>query len=250
MIRIIIALATVLALSACASTKLNQNHKASTDAYTAGQTQLSVAIQTIADSSACGEDGRCVENAKAFAALALAAAGAGGAAAQVPVYVEQHHPAWGVLGSVLGIGLRETGATIRSEHARDQFLGQVEGQTRMSEAAFGLGAAAVAGASRTAEAYAGALPGLAPSIVVGGNYGDTATAGRDMWGNDNRVGDDTRIRTGAINTGTQNRGGVIGSGQVGNGRQGSPGPFRDIGPQCQGEQCQQVTPPPPVDPEG
>lgn len=250
MIRIFIALACVLALSACASTKLNENHKASTDAFASMHLHQSTALQKLSDASACAGDARCVENTKAMAALALVAVGAGGAAAQVPVHVEQHHPAWGVVGGVLGIAVRETGATIRSEHARDQFLGQVNGQTRQSEAAFGLGVAAVQAANQTAGQFAGALPGLAPSITVHGNYGDTATAGRDMWGNDNRVGDDTRIRTGAINTGTQNRGGVIGSGQVGDGRQGSPGPFGNIGPQCQGAQCQQVTPPVEPEPEG
>lgn len=244
MFRIILALALALALSACASTKLNQNHKASTDAFASMHTQQSAALQKLSDATACAGDARCVENTKAFAALALVAAGAGSGSAHVPVHVQQHHPAWGVVGGLLGIAVRETGATIRSEHARDQFLGQVEGQTRMAEAAFGLGTAAVQASSETAGRFADALPGLAPAINVNGNYGDTISAGRDMWGDQNRVGDDTRIRTGAINTGTQNRGGVIGSGQVGDGRQGSPGPFRDIGPQCQGAQCQQVTPPP------
>ncbi len=252
MIRIIIALACVLALSACASTKLNENHKASTDAFASMHMHQSTALQKLSDASACAGDARCVENTKAMAALALVAVGAGGAAAQVPVHVEQYHPGWGILGTFLNVGLRETGATIRSEHARDQFVAQVNGQTRQSEAAFGLGVAAVQAANQTAGQFAGALPGLAPSITVHGNYGDTITtsAGRDMWGDANRVGDDTRIRTGPINTGTQNTGGVIGNGQIGNGRQNAPGPFGNIGPQCQGAQCQQVTPPPPVEPEG
>lgn len=248
LLRIMIALAMASALSACASTKLNENHKASTDAFASMHLHQSTALQKLSDATACAGDARCVENTKAMAALALVAVGAGGSAAQVPVHVEQYHPGWGILGTFLNVGLREAGATIRSEHARDQFLGQVNGQTRQSEAAFGLGIAAVQAANQTAGQYANVLPGLVPSVTVHGNYGDTATAGRDMWGNENRVGDDTRIQTGAINTGTQNRGGVIGSGQVGNGRQGSPGPFGDIGPQCQGAQCQQVTPP--VEPEG
>lgn len=250
--RIILALATLLALSACASTKLNENHRASVDAFERSQADLNVALQKLADATACAGDARCVENTKATAALALVGVRGGGGAAQVPVHVEQYHPLWGLAGSVLGVAVREAGATIRSEHMRDQVLGQIDGQTRTAEAAFGLGAAAVAGASRTAEAYAGALPGLAPSIAVNGNYGNTTTAGRDMWGDANRVGDDTRITTGPINTGTQNTGGVIGSGQVGNGRQNAPGPFTDNanGPRCEGPLCQTVMPPPPpVEPE-
>lgn len=253
MLRIILALAVTLALSACASTKLNENHKASTDAFATMHTQQSLALQKLSDTSACGTDGRCVENVKSVAALALVAVGASGGSAQVPVHVEQYHPLWGLVGRALDVGIREAGATVRAGYARDQFGMQVEGQTRQAEAAFGLGTAAVQAANQTASAYADSLSGLAPSINVNGNYGDTISAGRDMWGDQNRVGDDTRIRTGAINTGTQNTGGVIGSGQVGNGRQNAPGPFGNIGPQCQGEGCQQVTPPPPpppIDPEG
>lgn len=250
--RIILALATVLALSACASTKLNENHKASVDAFARSQADLHVALQKLADATACNGDARCVENTKATAALALVGVRGGGGAAQVPVHVEQHHPAWGLAGSLLGGVVREAGATIRSEHARDQVLGQINGQTRTAEAAFELGAAAVAGASRTAEAYAGALPGLAPSISAEGSVyqGPTQIQVGDNAGRDN-VRDGSQVgHSGPINTGTQNTGGVIGAGQVGNGRQNAPGPFGNIGPQCQGAQCQQGTPPVEPEPEG
>lgn len=71
LLRIMIALAMACALSACASTKLNENHKASVDAFERAQADLNVALQKLADATACNGDARCVENTKATAALAL-----------------------------------------------------------------------------------------------------------------------------------------------------------------------------------
>lgn len=211
---------------------------------------------------ACAGDSGCIKDvareatlSDAFAALQKSGSGGSGDIQQFQV---QAHPATTALtslgGTLLSQGIQGAVQIRQSDNARDVSINAntVQGQTQ--QAAIGLGIAAVTGATDAAVGLANVLPGLAPtqSYTSGGpmslgnmNIGDQA--GRDNVRDGSRVGPE--INTGPINTGTQNTGGVIGSGQVGNGRQGSPGPFRDIGPQCQGEGCQQVTPPP-VEPEG
>lgn len=74
-----------------------------------------------------------------------------------------------------------------------------------------------------------------PELYVGGNYGDTITAGNDMWGDQNRVGPD--ISTGAINTGVQ----IRNRGNLGDGnRQASP---NDDSTTCEGPGCMGVNRP-------
>lgn len=209
---------------------------------------------------ACAGDSDCIKDvareatlSDAFAALQKSGSGGSGDIQQFQV---QAHPATTALASLGGVALQQgiQGAVqIRqSDNATRVAISANETQAATHQSAFGLGIAAVTGATDAAVGLANVLPGLAPtqSYTSGGpmslgnmNIGDQV--GRDNVRDGSQVG-----HSGPINTGTQNTGGVIGSGQVGNGRQGSAGPFRDIGPQCQGEGCQQVTPPPPVEPEG
>lgn len=94
------------------------------------------------------------------------------------------------------------------------------------------------------------LPGLAPSYTSGGpmvlgnqQTGNNFDAGRDLWGDGNRVGDEA----GDINTGTQVDRGIVGSGN----RLNSPDDNSEtcIGPGCQGENAPIINPPPPEDDE-
>lgn len=209
---------------------------------------------------ACAGDSDCIKDvareatlSDAFAALQKSGSGGSGDIQQFQV---QAHPATTALTSLGGVALQQgiQGAVqIRaSDNARDVSISANQLQAATNQAAFGLGAAAVTGVTDAVTGMAGVLPGLVPSINAGGSVyqGPTQIQVGDNVGRDN-VRDGSQVgHSGPINTGTQNTGGVIGSGQVGNGRQNAPGPFGNIGPQCQGAQCQQVAPPPPVDPEG
>lgn len=208
----------------------------------------------------CAGDSDCIKDvareatlSDAFAALQKSGGGRSGDIQQFQV---QAHPATAMVtslgGTLLSQGIQGAVQIRASDNARDVSISANQLQAATNQAAFGLGAAAVTGVTDAVTGMAGVLPGLVPSINAGGSVYQGPTqiqvgdnAGRDNVRDGSRVGPE--INTGPINTGTQNRGGVIGSGQVGNGRQNAPGPFRDIGPQCQGEGCQQVTPPPPPD---
>lgn len=208
---------------------------------------------------ACNGDPVCIREVAREATLsdafASVSAGAGGRG-QIQQFQVQAHPATAALTSLGGIALQQgiQGAVqIRqSDNARDVSINANTMQAQTQQSAIGLGIAAVNGATTAVTNIGNVLPNLAPtqSYTSGGpmslgnmNIGDQA--GRDNVRDGSQVG-----HSGPINTGTQNTGGVMGSGQVGNGRQNAPGPFGNIGPQCQGDGCQPVNPPPPVDPEG
>lgn len=214
---------------------------------------------------ACAGDAQCIRDVARDATLsdAIAALGRGGSGGrgEIQQFQVQAHPATAAVTSIAGVVLPQAiqGAVqIRqSDNNAAVAINANTMQAQTQQAAIGLGIAAVNSSASAITSVANILPNLAPTqtYTSGGpmalgdmNIGDQV--GRDNVRDGSRVGDDTRITLGPINTGTQNTGGVIGAGQIGSGRQGSPGPFRDIGPQCQGEQCQRVTPPPPVDPEG
>jgi hypothetical protein len=204
-------------------------------------------MQKLADATACGTDARCVENTKAFAAMTMLGMGVSGGGSAVPVHVQQEHPAWRLLdifGMGLRDGIREYGATTRSEHMRDLSIEQERGRTATGLASFGLAAAAVESGGRLGEAYAGALPGLAPTqtYTSGGPMSLGSMNIGDQAGHDN-VRDGSQVgHSGPINTGTVNTGGVIGAGQIGNGRQNAPGPWtgNNDGAGCVGPGCQRV----------
>jgi hypothetical protein len=210
-----------------------------------------VMAQACAGNSDCIKDvAREATLSDAFAALQNSGSGGSGDIQQFQV---QAHPATAALTSLGGVALQQgiQGAVqIRqSDNARDVSINANTMQAQTQQAAIGLGIAAVNGATTAVTNIGNVLPNLAPtqSYTSGGpmslgdmNIGDQV--GRDNVRDGSRVGPE--INTGPINTGTQNTGGVIGNGQVGNGRQNAPGPFGNIGPQCQGAQCQQVTPPP------
>lgn len=210
---------------------------------------------------ACAGDSDCIKDVSRDATLSDAIAAlqksGGGGRDEVQQFHVQAHPLTTAVTSIASVVLPQAiqGAVqIRqSDNARDVSINANTMQAQTQQAAIGLGIAAVNSSAGAVTSVANILPNLAPTqtYTSGGpmalgsmNIGDQA--GRDNVRDGSRVGDDTRI--GPINTGTQNTGGVIGAGQIGSGRQNSAGPFRDIGPQCQGPQCQQVTPPP-VDPE-
>jgi len=208
---------------------------------------------------ACNGDPVCIREVAREATLsdafASVSAGSGGRG-QIQQFQVQAHPATAAVTSIAGVVLPQAiqGAVqIRaSDNARDIAISGDQLQATTNQAAFNLGAAAVNGATDAVTGIASILPGLTPSIRAGGSVyqGPTQIQVGDNAGRDN-VRDGSQVgHSGPINTGTQNTGGVIGSGQVGNGRQNAPGPFGNIGPQCQGDGCQPVNPAPPVDPEG
>jgi hypothetical protein len=192
----------------------------------------------------CASDD-CVRDVAREATMSDALMVAGGVASDQPVRQFVRQPgglerfalaAVGQTGAVVNgaVAWRSSDNSVRSAEAQFGFLGGVVRDVSTASA-------------RSNEAAFGILPQLGPRIEVGGNYGDTAIAGRDMWGDQNRVGPDTQISTGAINTGTQNDGGVIGSGQIGDGRQNAPGPWvgNNDGEGCVGPGCQQAPLPEP-----
>lgn len=221
---ILATVAALVLLSGCATT----GEAAFYARQEASESARAVQMASLADTSACNGDPTCVVAAKGFAAMAFAS---GGGNAQPQQYVPQPSTAARVGLALIGqlsplasaaVAWRSSDNSVRTAEAQFGFLGGVvdsvsTASVRSNEAAFGV------------------LPQLGPRIEVGGNYGDTAIAGNDMWGNDNRVGPD--ITTGAINTGTQ----IRNRGNLGDGnRQNSPDDNSTV---CEGPGCQGVNRP-------
>lgn len=259
---IILALLLPLALSACVAGK--QEYQSYLAAQEARDRQEAVQQQArhqrfAAMAEACNGDPTCIREIAREATLsdafASVAAGAGGRG-QIQQFHVQAHPATAALTSIASVAVPQAiqgGVSIRqSDNSARVAISANELQASTQQAAFGLGIAAVNGATGAVTGIAGILPGLAPSINAAGSVyqGPTQIHNGDAVGRDN-VRDGSQVgHSGPINTGTQNHGGVIGSGQVGNGRQNSPGPFTDNnnGPRCEeGAQCLQTPLP---EPEG
>jgi predicted small lipoprotein YifL len=218
---------------------------AKADAFLARQDAAATArasqIAALADTSHCKDD-RCVETAKALAALAFVA---GGGNAQPQQYVPQPSTAARVGLALIGqlsplasaaVAWRSSDNSVRSAEAQFGFLGGVVDSVSTASA-------------RSNEAAFGVLPQLGPRIGVGGDYvpgqiGDNA--GHDIVRDGSQVGHNT----GAINTGTQ----IENAGNLGDGnRQTSPDDNSQTttcrGPGCQGDNRPITNPLPEPEPE-
>jgi hypothetical protein len=232
----LLLLSALLLLSGCATTGEAAFYARQESAESARSVQLAA----LADTSACKDD-RCVENTKAFAALAYVA---GGGNAQPQQYVPQPSTAARVGLALIGqlsplasaaVAWRSSDNSVRTAEAQFGFLGGVVDSVSTASA-------------RSNEAAFGVLPQLGPRIDVGGDYvpgqiGDNA--GRDIVRDGSQVGHNT----GAINTGTQ----IENDGNFGDGnRQDSPDD-RSQRTECEGDGCMGVNRPitnPLPEPEG
>jgi hypothetical protein len=225
----LLLLSALLLLSGCATTGEAAFYARQESAESARSVQLAA----LADTSACKDD-RCVENTKAFAALAYVA---GGGNAQPQQYVPQPSTAARVGLALIGqlsplasaaVAWRSSDNSVRTAEAQFGFLGGVvrdvsSASARSNEAAFNM------------------IPELQPNITAGQNiaFGDMQIAGRDLLGDGARVGDDTAISIGEINTGTQ----IENAGNYGdNNRQTSPDDNSQT-TTCEGPGCQGVNRP-------
>jgi hypothetical protein len=201
-------------------------------------------IAALADTQHCKDD-RCVENAKAFAALAFVAGGN----AQPQQYVPQPSTAARVGLALIGqlsplasaaVAWRSSDNSVRSAEAQFGFLGGVVRDVSTASA-------------RSNEAAFGVLPQLAPSIggdqIAGGQH-IGHNAGRDLGADggsvDNSETTTTTTQVRDINTGTQNSG-LMGSGRLDSPNTRTNTDTNNVGPRCTGQDCQRVPLPEPED---
>jgi hypothetical protein len=240
-------LVAMLALSACATTP-DPHYQQLVNFHNAEREAREARFASIAATAEGCQDDACRTTIAAFAALAQA--GGGGAAATLPAYRKQYHPAWGILGAVAPAAISAAVSWRQSDNSRDVSLAQ-----------YGF----LGGVVRDVVSS----PALqAPSITVGGDYipgsqhvgdaigGDYITGhvgdaiGRDQIGGDQHVGD----TVGGDQIGGDAIGGdrVDGDGNYNAGRIDSPGPFEENGDDCTGDGCQgenNVPPEPEPEPE-
>lgn len=244
--RALILILLILSLGACKARE-DPNLRITAESHEKAQQQLSAAVQKIADPSGCTDD-RCRENRASMGAVALIAGLAGGGARGV-----SYTPA-PTIGAIVANNLTAglvpslvSGAVnvVQSNNARRIAISNDTLQGQTTQAAFGLGAAAVSGNSAAITGLGSILPGLVPSIEAAGDVFQGPTQihnGDAVAGNNVRDGSQVGHNLDRINTGTQ----IENAGNMGeNNRQDAPGPFTDNnnGPRCEGPQCQQVTPP-------
>jgi hypothetical protein len=261
--QLILVFLVVTTLSGCIAGK--QEYQSYLAAQQARDQQQAVEEQKRSErwqemAKACNGDPTCIREVAREATLsdafASVAASGGGGRSQIQQFQVQAHPATAALTSLGGIAIQQgiQGAVqIRqSDNARDVSINANTMQAQTQQAAIGLGIAAVNSSAGAVTSVANILPGLAPTqtYTSGGpmslgdmNIGDQV--GRDNVRDGSQVG-----HSGPINTGTQNTNGVIGAGQIGSGRQNSAGPYRltdvaNVGPRCDGENCQRVPLPEP-----
>jgi uncharacterized protein len=239
------------------STKLAQAQQEAVEAQKRSERWQAMAEACKGDSACIREVSR--DSVLSDAVAALEKSGSGGSDS-IQQFQVQAHPATAALTSLGGIALQQgiqAYAQVETVKTNARVsMADIAARADTNRAAFALGEAAVNGVANTSTSFANILPGLAPTqtYTSGGpmslgnmNIGDQA--GRDNVRDGSQVG-----HSGPINTGTQNTNGVIGAGQIGSGRQNSAGPYRltdvaNVGPRCDGENCQRVPLPEPEEPE-
>jgi hypothetical protein len=263
MTRAVLLILAALALSGCVAGK--QEYQSYLAAQQARDRQQAIEEQARGErwqkmAEACRGDAACIrevsrDSVLSDAVAALEKSGSGGSDS-IQQFQVQAHPATAVVASLGGTlidrGISGAVQFRQSDNATRVAISANETQAVTYQSAFGLGIAAVNSSAGAVTSVANILPGLAPTqtYTSGGpmslgnmNIGDQA--GRDNVRDGSQVG-----HSGPINTGTQNTNGVIGAGQIGSGRQNSAGPYRltdvaNVGPRCDGENCQRVPLPEP-----
>lgn len=232
--RAIFAALTILALTACASTgRVDPAYAAYVQAQDRAQQHQAQQLAAIADASACNGDPTCVAVAKGYAAIVAAVTGNRAQLAPPPRKVH-----WSESFRNIANGLTPIGQIVQGIEG---IKANVDIARIGAEREVGMANAWAGVATGVADAFARQPPStyVGRDLISGTQHiGDWV--GRDNAGRDQRTGDDIRRDTiGRDRT-------DWGSGN----RFDSPGPWRDNGDRCTGDQCQggDRFPLPPVEP--